>query len=79
MPTPKTPAQSPKQARCGVVRFDEGTICQVNGIDYPVDDIGQIWSIGNGNQWFVIGHIVYAPYGVIAGQNDEIEYPVVCQ
>jgi hypothetical protein len=78
MPSQKVSAL-PLQPHYQTSRFGEGTTCSVNGLSYPVDDLGQIWAIGNGGRWIVVGHIVYGPYGPVAVRDDGTEYPAVCQ
>lgn len=55
------------------------TVCEVNGVNYPVDYTYRIWAVNGYGGWFVIGRIVTTPTGPIAIRDDGVRYPAACE
>jgi hypothetical protein len=55
------------------------TLCNVRGVNYPIDYNYQIWGVNNLGQWFTIGQIVSTPAGTIAVRNDGARFPASCE
>jgi|HubBroStandDraft_2_1064218.scaffolds.fasta_scaffold584123_1 hypothetical protein len=55
------------------------TVCNVNGVDYPVDFGSRIWGRNAYDQWFVIGRIVATPTGYVGVRLDGVTFPAFCQ
>ena len=79
MLVPKSSAQSSQDAHSMTVPAGRATSCTVGGAAYPVDNFGQMWAMGNGGGWFVVGHIVSGPSGSIAVRNDGTFLVAVCE
>jgi hypothetical protein len=55
-------------------------VCNVNGVDYPVDGFSRIWGRDPvTGMWVVIGRIVATPYGYRADGIDGRSYPAFCR
>jgi hypothetical protein len=79
MPASKVSAESLEQGHYQTVLSPAAIVCDVSGVDYPVDGLGRIWAADAYGRQFVIGHIVYGPIGPIAVRNDGWRFPAVCQ
>jgi hypothetical protein len=54
-------------------------VCNVNGVDYPVDGFSRIWGQDpTSGRWVIIGRIVATPYGYRADGIDGRSYPAFC-
>jgi hypothetical protein len=54
-------------------------VCNVNGVNYPVDFGSHIWGRNDYDEWFVIGQIVATPNGYVAVRLDGVRFRAFCQ
>ncbi len=52
-------------------------VCNVNGVNYPVDYSSQIWGRNREGSWLIIGQMVYTAYGPVAYSRGGY-YPTTC-
>jgi len=84
MTTEGVSAQRAQQGNYQTVQFTVPpvpvrTVCNVNGVDYPVDFGSRIWGRNAYDQWFVIGRIVATPAGYVGVRLDGLTFPAFCQ
>jgi hypothetical protein len=84
MQTPKASAKATARGHYQAIQYAAPpvpihTVCNVNGVAYPVDFGSRIWGRNAYDEWFVIGRIVVTPAGYIAIRLDGVTFPASCE
>ncbi len=53
-------------------------VCNVNGVDYPVDFNYRVWGVNGDGTWFVVGRIFATPAGSVAVANNRLRFSAAC-